>query len=237
MTQDEAFLQEILAHPDDNTPRLIYADWLDEHDQSERAEYLRAECRIAAGLETVKQLAKWRRLASLLEAVWVARVSRPPLGVCVRSRLFVPADRPTTEKAIRAVERRFGMRFPADYRAFLLNYNGGGFAARPADANEDPNRSHIEEWFWGIDLGEKSWLGDLGTLAESCIEGSDGVYSDAGLFPIGAPEQERMLYLLETSGERTGRVVLHDHMIDPWDQPARWARVAPSFAALLARLS
>jgi uncharacterized protein (TIGR02996 family) len=231
------FLRDILAHPEDDTPRLIYADWLDDHGQPERAEFLRAEYRLEAGLAPVRQRAPLRKLARSLEAVWVARVSRSPLGVSLRSRRFVPAEQPTTEKAIRAAERRFGMQFPAHYRAFLLNYNGGGFAARPTNPDEDPDRNHIEEWFWGIGLGKKSWLGDLRTVAEDCIEGSDGVYSDAGLFPIGAPEQERMLYLMETGGERVGRIVLHDQMIDPWDQPGRWRRVALSFAALLADLS
>jgi uncharacterized protein (TIGR02996 family) len=28
---DRAFLQAIMAAPDDDAPRLIYADWLDEH--------------------------------------------------------------------------------------------------------------------------------------------------------------------------------------------------------------
>ncbi|MCA9068942.1 MAG: TIGR02996 domain-containing protein, partial [Planctomycetaceae bacterium] len=30
MSSHEAFLKEIVANPDDLTPRLIYADWLDE---------------------------------------------------------------------------------------------------------------------------------------------------------------------------------------------------------------
>ena len=31
MNVEDAFLQEILANSHDTTPRLIYADWLDEH--------------------------------------------------------------------------------------------------------------------------------------------------------------------------------------------------------------
>jgi uncharacterized protein (TIGR02996 family) len=31
MTPQDAFLQEIIAHLDDDAPRLIYADWLEEH--------------------------------------------------------------------------------------------------------------------------------------------------------------------------------------------------------------
>jgi uncharacterized protein (TIGR02996 family) len=48
MTPDEAFLQDIIAHPDDDTARLIYADWLDEHGQPERGEFIRVQCALAS---------------------------------------------------------------------------------------------------------------------------------------------------------------------------------------------
>jgi uncharacterized protein (TIGR02996 family) len=45
------FLADILAHPADDTPRLIFADWLDEHGPTEsyraRAELIRLQCRMA----------------------------------------------------------------------------------------------------------------------------------------------------------------------------------------------
>jgi uncharacterized protein (TIGR02996 family) len=47
MTPDDAFLHDILAHPDDDAPRLIYADWLDDHGEPERAEYIRVQCELA----------------------------------------------------------------------------------------------------------------------------------------------------------------------------------------------
>ena len=37
MTDDEALLAAIIADPDEDTPRLAYADWLQENGQSERA--------------------------------------------------------------------------------------------------------------------------------------------------------------------------------------------------------
>ncbi|HEY1186640.1 MAG TPA: TIGR02996 domain-containing protein [Gemmata sp.] len=40
---EQALLAAVIAHPDEDTPRLIYADWLDEHDQPERAEFIRAQ--------------------------------------------------------------------------------------------------------------------------------------------------------------------------------------------------
>src|SRR5437879_720363 len=46
MSLEDAFLADILEHPDDDTPRLVYADWLDEHGQAERAEFIRVQCEL-----------------------------------------------------------------------------------------------------------------------------------------------------------------------------------------------
>jgi uncharacterized protein (TIGR02996 family) len=43
---EDAFLHDILAHPDDDAPRLIYADWLDEHNDP-RGEFIRIQCALA----------------------------------------------------------------------------------------------------------------------------------------------------------------------------------------------
>lgn len=43
----DAFLQDILAHPEDDAPRLVYADWLDDHGDSARAEFIRVQCHLA----------------------------------------------------------------------------------------------------------------------------------------------------------------------------------------------
>src|SRR5262249_11434951 len=57
MSDQAAFLAAIIANPDDDTPRLVYADWLDENlpdktpspaaGPSARAEYIRVQCRLA----------------------------------------------------------------------------------------------------------------------------------------------------------------------------------------------
>src|SRR3954447_18033797 len=47
MTDGTALLAAIRAAPDDDAPRLIYADWLDEHGQPERAEFIRVQCELA----------------------------------------------------------------------------------------------------------------------------------------------------------------------------------------------
>src|SRR5579885_46194 len=44
MTDADALLVAVLAAPDDDAPRLIYADWLDEHGEPARAEFIRVQC-------------------------------------------------------------------------------------------------------------------------------------------------------------------------------------------------
>jgi uncharacterized protein (TIGR02996 family) len=84
MTTESGFLADIIAHPADDTPRLIYADWLDEHGQGERAEFIRVQVELArldaeaaavapmALLHTLKtREALRRRERELLEAHYV----------------------------------------------------------------------------------------------------------------------------------------------------------------------
>ena len=44
----DALYAAILAHPDEDTPRLVYADYVEEHGDSARAEFIRAQVRLAA---------------------------------------------------------------------------------------------------------------------------------------------------------------------------------------------
>jgi len=37
---ESAFIESIRAAPEDDIPRLVFADWLDEHGQGERADFL-----------------------------------------------------------------------------------------------------------------------------------------------------------------------------------------------------
>ena len=47
MTHADAFLDAIREAPDDDTPRLIFADWLDEHGDGDRAAFIRTQVRLA----------------------------------------------------------------------------------------------------------------------------------------------------------------------------------------------
>jgi uncharacterized protein (TIGR02996 family) len=75
MTADEsALLAAIEANPADDLPRLVYADWLEEHGHPIRAEFIRLQCEIAH-LETDRRdevrphhHGLWQRQGELLAA-------------------------------------------------------------------------------------------------------------------------------------------------------------------------
>jgi len=46
MRDHDALYRSILANPADNTPRLVYADWLEENGRAEEAEFIRIESRL-----------------------------------------------------------------------------------------------------------------------------------------------------------------------------------------------
>ena len=47
LSQHEAFLRAIFDAPDDDTPRLVYADFLEENGDAQRARLIRVQCEIA----------------------------------------------------------------------------------------------------------------------------------------------------------------------------------------------
>jgi uncharacterized protein (TIGR02996 family) len=60
---DEPFIAAILAAPEDNTLRLVYADWLDERGDP-RGEFIRVQCALSRDVEDEdhrKALHKWQR--------------------------------------------------------------------------------------------------------------------------------------------------------------------------------
>ncbi len=75
MTPHAAFLQAIRKAPDDDVPRLIYADWLEEHGQTDRAEFIRIQCRMPHLPETsAERDVPAERMVELLRRNWSAWV-------------------------------------------------------------------------------------------------------------------------------------------------------------------
>ena len=124
MGEDEGFLRTIVESQADPVPRLVYADWLEER-ADPRGPYVRAELEWAQLREPANEQVL-RELATGIDPVWAARVSRPPVGVCCdHVRFFDPGQpRPRLTPAdLDWVQNRFNLTLPPDYRAFLLNYN------------------------------------------------------------------------------------------------------------------
>ena len=75
---DRAFLASILEAPEDDAPRLIYADWLDEQGESDRAEFIRLqvrEARMAADDPELPALrSRTRQLGLAYHVKWVNRL-------------------------------------------------------------------------------------------------------------------------------------------------------------------
>jgi uncharacterized protein (TIGR02996 family) len=66
MTHDDAFLRAIREDPEDDTPRLVYADWLEERGDP-RGEFIRVQCRLARTAPGDKRAALQQHERRLLE--------------------------------------------------------------------------------------------------------------------------------------------------------------------------
>lgn len=49
-TVNDSFLEDIITNPEDNAPRLIYADWLEDHGDPDRAEFIRGQIALEGSL-------------------------------------------------------------------------------------------------------------------------------------------------------------------------------------------
>jgi uncharacterized protein (TIGR02996 family) len=68
MCDRAAFLHAVTAAPDDDLPRLIFADWLDEHGDADRAEFIRLQC---ADSESPADIRRISALETKNRAAWV----------------------------------------------------------------------------------------------------------------------------------------------------------------------
>lgn len=124
---EETFIRTLVGLPGDDAPRVAYADWLDERSDP-RGRWLRAELVWAAPWRTGRPppgSPELQALALEFDAGWIARVSRPPLGVCCD---HIKIQRRKVQLVGDDVDRagaRLGVEFPEQLRAFLCNYNGG----------------------------------------------------------------------------------------------------------------
>jgi uncharacterized protein (TIGR02996 family) len=74
MSDKEALIRAICTFPDEDTPRLVYADWLEEHNEGGRAEFVRGQ--VLNGGTMDRLLGGWKyHGAPPVNTVWCDRDS------------------------------------------------------------------------------------------------------------------------------------------------------------------
>ena len=121
MSDRDAFLAAIAAAPEDDAPRLVYADWLDENGDPERAELIRVQCEI----DPLRRLpdtdaANWQR------ATVTAHLDAP-----------VPSDFPPAMQRFAALARR---------EQTILRAHKGRWIGRLSDLKDD-DATHLSVEF------------------------------------------------------------------------------------------
>ena len=257
MTDDDAFIRAIVAAPGDEAPRLVYADWLDERGDPHGL-YLRAEVEAfrqnRGGPAFAAAEASLRGQALGLDPMWVARVSRPPVGVCCDRITFTHPGPALSVAELEAAILRLGTDLALEYRAFLLNQNGGAptpnhVRPRPTGDEGDPEAADDES----VDQGEAEYV-EVGRLfsahppgelsAESRPDDLEHMgrvlkgFEDNAIgeyLPIARGESDDY-FLLGIIGGRWGSVAYFPDYTHNSDARQNIIPVADSFARFLARI-
>ncbi len=167
MSLEDAFLQDILEHPDDDVPRLVYADWLSERGDP-RGEFIRAQVELARMAEDDPRRDELEDCEAELERRWGEEWARPLAGRAKQwqfRRGFLDAVWVTAEQ----LEARDGNLFRvALVNAVNLDWIGppGGVLFHPRMGLVTSLRIHFEHIGDGVAraLAESPWLANLVAL-------------------------------------------------------------------------
>lgn len=202
MSDEAAFLAAIRGAPDDDTARLVFADWLDERDRLGGA-FLRAEVELSRvpfdAAEWPRAFARYRAAAAPLPEAWREAAERHPpahwLALLTRGawarlerwcREYHPAllnglAGGATAEQIGALERAIGQQLPADVRESFALHNGCGRLLFARDSFSTERAEH--DWiFWrsaaylNEEFREEMRAFPLGTVALD--------YTNAGWVPL-----------------------------------------------------
>jgi uncharacterized protein (TIGR02996 family) len=122
VNEEPGLLAAVIENPDDDLPRLVYADWLDDNGQPERARFIRVQCEIARTGGTADLLKEEADLRQRHEAEWIAGLPRLP-GLSW-------SDGEEDEPVVK-VERGFVAQLCADNWGKLSRSGVKAFAAAP----------------------------------------------------------------------------------------------------------
>jgi uncharacterized protein (TIGR02996 family) len=241
VSEEDALLRAVLDRRGDDTARLVYADWLDERADT-RGAFLRAELKWA---RTGKKENALRKLAEPLDAVWVARVTRPPLGVCADRIAIGSTHAPATAPDLDTAEKQLGFALPAEYRALLMNFNG---ACPAIGLPEQPPRfpfglSEVARFVPVLPAGapksgdrEADWdlVEAVRTLCSTqFMMGGRNALANSDFVPV-ADAGEGDFYCLGVRGKNVGRVAFFHDFTHNAPDPEHLGVVAKSLGAFFA---
>ena len=181
-----------------------------------------------------------RPLAAGLDPVWVARVSRPPVGVCCDHVRFdcegMSSGPPLTPADLDAFEAEHELTLPTAYRAFLLNRNGGyPYPQAVRTDDDDPQEWPRVESF--LMVGPVGWEEDEEARIPAPIQGvNDDPFGERGRMLPFVDDGGVTACLLGVDGPNAGAVFHHTDPVHAWDEfPV--IRLAGSLGEFLSRLA
>src|SRR5262245_61459292 len=114
--ENRGFLGAIRESPRDDVPRLVYADWLDDHGDTARAEFIRVQCELARlpGKERRAELEhRERALLSANRGAWLGPLARVLSYPHCTFRRGFPEDLTVRPKVMVEMAEAFDARVPA----------------------------------------------------------------------------------------------------------------------------
>ena len=82
MTDGEVLYRAILESPDDDSPRLVWADWLEENGEPDRAEFVRLQCQWAnlepGDPKRDEVCDRWMAVLEPRRRQWASPIGPPP---------------------------------------------------------------------------------------------------------------------------------------------------------------
>ena len=132
MLDREPFLRAIYAAPDDDLPRLVFADYLDEQGDSDRAELIRVQCERAK----YDTSALWQRDEALRESLseLFPEMTSYRRGFCDNPLIGMTANELTDPHGIRS---RAVTSTPHWYGATRLEVTGGTITDARSGSDHD----------------------------------------------------------------------------------------------------
>ena len=182
MSEEAAFLRAICENPDEDTPRLVFADWLDElggEVNTNWAELIRVQVPLARGpgADRERLVARDRELEPLVVAAWPKRIGAR------EDRVWIGGT-------------SAGLNWQNWTRGFPLTLAGPGAmirGARPAFAGRVPLREFNIKPATDADLVEFVTWPELALVRKLGVWGETGTINERGLLALAGCEHLKNL--------------------------------------------